>query len=231
MSKETSNRSSELKELGWSNDDVSRYIELWEYRQRWGAINLEREDRQFLRKAESALPKLVTTKISVKKPIREKSYYRWLNFYLTSMQQAEKDFQLEQDKYGAWPIILEEELRLIDYYQPVLGLPDTLKAKGFDPIREKFINSLLEESSDNIEIRKFDFQRPLDDLKNRESTSWRQLRESAVSEDQVYPILGSQAMQSFRKTVRAEFTSLILNTLPSLADTEKTLPSDNWTAN
>ncbi|MFM1945597.1 MAG: hypothetical protein RI897_4579, partial [Verrucomicrobiota bacterium] len=51
MQKGESNRAGELKELGWSAEDVRRYEELWEYRQRWGAINLEREDRQFLRKA------------------------------------------------------------------------------------------------------------------------------------------------------------------------------------
>ena len=53
MAKELTHRGDELKQLGWSQQDVLRYIELWDYRQRWGAINLEREDRQFLRKAES----------------------------------------------------------------------------------------------------------------------------------------------------------------------------------
>ena len=47
--KETSHRGDELKALGWTAQDVSRYVELWEYRQRWGAMNLEREDRLFLK--------------------------------------------------------------------------------------------------------------------------------------------------------------------------------------
>ena len=46
------NRAEELKALGWTAEDVRKYEELWEYRQRWGAINLERDDRVFLRKAE-----------------------------------------------------------------------------------------------------------------------------------------------------------------------------------
>jgi len=41
--KETSHRGDELKGLGWSEADVFRYVELWEYRQRWGAMNLERK--------------------------------------------------------------------------------------------------------------------------------------------------------------------------------------------
>ena len=40
VSKETSHRGDELKGLGWSEPDVARYVELWEYRQRWGAMNL-----------------------------------------------------------------------------------------------------------------------------------------------------------------------------------------------
>ena len=84
MQKGESNRAGELKELGWSAEDVRRYEELWEYRQRWGAINLEREDRQFLRKAEAALPKIVA-KGSEKKRTQDKSHYRWLSFYLEAM--------------------------------------------------------------------------------------------------------------------------------------------------
>jgi hypothetical protein len=62
MRKEEGSRSGELRDLGWPAEDVRRYEELWEYRQRWGAINLEREDRVFLRRAEAALPKRLTGK-------------------------------------------------------------------------------------------------------------------------------------------------------------------------
>lgn len=37
-----------------------------------GLINLEREDRQFLKKAEKLLPKIQNKKISIKKTIEEK---------------------------------------------------------------------------------------------------------------------------------------------------------------
>ena len=45
----------ELRALGWPEHDVLRYGKLLDYRRRWGAINLEREERQFLSKAEAAL--------------------------------------------------------------------------------------------------------------------------------------------------------------------------------
>ena len=96
MAQELTHRADELKQLGWSLDDLNRYIELWDYRQRWGAINLEREDRLFLRKADSALPTITKAKISVKKPLREKSYYRWLKLFLDEMSKLEVDNGLEK---------------------------------------------------------------------------------------------------------------------------------------
>jgi len=55
LKKELSHRSHELKALGWNQEDLTRYEDLWEYSKRWGLINLEREDRQFLKKAEKLL--------------------------------------------------------------------------------------------------------------------------------------------------------------------------------
>ena len=129
-------RSGELNELGWSPEDCRKYEELWEYRHRWGAINLEREDRIFLRKAEAALPKIVTGKAE-KKKLQDKSYYRWLAFYRDAMAASDSAAGLGEIEVAAWPILLQEELRAIDYYQPVLGLPDTLKAKELIAVREQ----------------------------------------------------------------------------------------------
>ena len=70
MAKDETSRGAELLALGWTAEEVRKYEELWEYRQRWGAINLEPEDRQALRKAEGLLPKRVAGKGSAKKAIK-----------------------------------------------------------------------------------------------------------------------------------------------------------------
>ncbi len=229
MSKELTHRADELKGLGWSNDEVSRYAELWDYRQRWGAINLEREDRQFLRKAEAALPKIVSSKTSTKKPIQEKSYYRRLCFYLQSMDEAEFNLGITKGDRGMWPILLEEELRVLDYYEPVLGLPDTLKAKALDSFREEVLKGFLDTNAENIQILKFDFHKPLENLKAKEDTKWRVLREVDSSEDKSsYPVLHASLVETFRTEVRNQIPSLIRETLPSLTDIEKPLPPNDW---
>lgn len=228
MVKESTHRADELKALGWSNDDVLRYAELWEYRQRWGAMNLEREDRLFLRKAESALPKILTGKAAIKKSIQEKSYYRRLRFFLEAMNEAETELGVETSSRGAWPILIEEELRALDYYKPVLGLPDTLKAKGLNAVREAMAEQACSLASKHGQILQFDFQAPLDLLKAKENSKWRPLREGDPAKDTVYPVLEAESANSFRQQVRAELTTIIRETLPSLSETDKPDPPLDW---
>ena len=223
MAKELTHRADELAGLGWSAEDVNRYAELWEYRQRWGAMNLEREDRLFLRKAEAALPMLVTGKASVKKNTQDKSYYRWLRFHLDAMTAAQSAMGLAEGAQGAWPILLEEELRLLDHYQPVLGLPDTIKAKSFDAFRELMAEQAAEVSQDGMELKKHNFQAALTELKEKENSKWRHLREQ--SGEQPYPVLLGDNINTFRTEVRQQMTPLLRQTLPSLADTDKPEPS------
>ncbi len=48
-------RGAALRAVGWAEQDVLRYEQLWTHRSRWGAANLERDERLFLRCAEAAL--------------------------------------------------------------------------------------------------------------------------------------------------------------------------------
>ena len=222
MPKETSHRGDELKALGWSPQDVSRYVELWEYRQRWGAMNLEREDRLFLRKAEHALPAILTGRAAAKKPIKDKTYYRWLRFHLDAMQDAEQEMNTVEGERGAWPILLDVELQLLDHYQPVLGLPDTLKAKALGPVRETLAGQAAALGTN----RSYDFQAALNALKEQESSRWRHLRDDDGS-DHTYPVLSAEAVDGFRTEAMNEIQAVIRNTFPSLAETEKPELSDD----
>lgn len=215
MVKDETSRADELLALGWSAEDGRRYAELWEYRQRWGAINLEREDRLFLRKAEAALPKRLTGKAAQKKSLREKSHYRWLSLYLDAMAHSAAEQQLSAGERGAWAVLLEEELHVLEHYDPVLGLPDTLKARELVALREQ----LIQQAPATREVR-FDFQAPLDTLRAQETTSWKPLRGDA-SGDSRYPVLAGEAVDSFRLQVRRELGGWIRQHFPSLRDSDK----------
>lgn len=213
VAKDEISRAEELQALGWPLEDVRRYAELWDYRHRWGAINLEPEDRAFLRKAEAALPKRTTGKGSQKKPLQEKSHYRWLSLYLEAMRAEAQGQGLAEGEQGAWPILLEEELRLLDELKPVLGLPDTLKARDLVPLREQLI---AEASADGRQLS-FDFNAPLEELKQREPSSWKPLRGEGNG-DSSYPVLDAEAGARFRARAAELLGERMRASFPSLQD-------------
>jgi len=229
VAKELTHRADELKQLGWNQEDLYKYIELWDYRQRWGSINLEREDRLFLRKAESLLPEISKNKVSVKKPLKEKSYYCWIQFFLSEMNNFESNENLDKGMRGVWPIFLEEELRVIDYFEPVLGLPDTIKAKLIGPIREDLVRTALEIYQESVITKQFDFKGTLANAKSSgKNSSWRSLRDGDYESNQDYQIIDKTCVLEFRKKVNEKLLSFIKENLPSLAESDKSLPPNDW---
>ncbi|MEB3322311.1 MAG: hypothetical protein VKI81_05760 [Synechococcaceae cyanobacterium] len=217
MAIEEMSRAEELRALGWSPEDVRRYEELWEYRHRWGAINLEREDRLFLRRAEAALPPLTTGRGAQRKSLREKSYVRWLAFHLEAIRRSGIEDTLGEGEAGAWPILLEEELRALEELQPVLGLPDTLRARAFQPERERWA---AEAGALGRNLR-FDFGAALQEgrEKGEADRGWKPLRGEGCADPSAYAVLPGDAVEAFRTKVREQVTEL-LRTLPSVRERE-----------
>ena len=229
MAKETAHRGSELRELGWSIEDIARYTELWEYRQRWGAMNLERDDRLFLRQAEALLPEIPSGRAAARKTMKEKSYYRWLAFYRDAMRAAEAAMGCSRDERGSWLILMEEELRILDYYEPLLGLPDILKARALIQLRETLAqNSIILISDGAGRLEQFNFSSPLEKLKLHENTSWKPLRRSDLHDVDEYPVLKDNAVLSFREEARQTLIPQIRNTFPSLVNSSRPEPASSW---
>jgi hypothetical protein len=211
LAKDEISRADELQAMGWPAEDVRRYADLWEYRHRWGAINLEPEDRAFLRKAEAALPKRVSGKAALKKALQDKSHYRWLAFYREAMLAHEAEQQLNAGEQGAWPVLLAAELALLDELQPVLGLPDTLKARELVALREE----LLAQAASAGRNLTFDYVSPLEELKQKERSNWKPLRGDA-STDTSYPLLSADAVEPFRSEASRVLGEWMRSHLPSL---------------
>ncbi|MCP9774319.1 hypothetical protein [Cyanobium sp. WAJ14-Wanaka] len=224
MAKDESSRGPELLTLGWTAEEVRKYEELWEYRQRWGAINLELEDRQFLRKAEGALPKRVSGKGSVKKAIQDKAHYLWLSSYCDAMKASTPELGLAEDELGAWQIVLEEELRALAYYQPVLGLPDTIKAKELISLREQWVAG-AESQGRSLS---FDFDAPLEAAKAQGHSKWKALRPETAANPSSYLVLQGEGAEAFRAQVRTGVIEFIRSTFPSLKETDKPEPPADW---
>ena len=211
MAKDEISRADELQAMGWPAEDVRRYADLWDYRHRWGAINLEPEDRAFLRKAEAALPKRVSGKAALKKALQDKSHYRWLAFYREAMLAHEADQELNAGEQGAWPVLLTAELVLLEELQPVLGLPDTLKARELVALREE----LVAQATSAGRNLTFDYVSPLEELKQKERSTWKPLRGDA-STDTSYPLLSADAVEPFRSEASRVLGEWMRSHLPSL---------------
>ena len=218
MNKESSHRSHELKAIGWNIEDVSRYEELWEYSQRWGLINLEREDRQFLKKAEKLIPKLQPKKTSNKKSIEEKSYYLWLNFYLNKLK-IFSNLHAPKDMISVWEIIIEEELNLLKKYNPVMGLPDAIKAKELHKVRAILVqNSFNKYEAKNCD-KLFDFD--IDKISSDEDLigkSWKSLIESDPSQKDQFPLLNQKNSTEMKIEILKNLEEFMITNYPSLKD-------------
>ena len=217
LNKESSHRSHELKPLGWNQEDITRYEELWEYCQRWGLINLEREDRQFLKKAEKLIPKLNPKKHSVKKSIEEKSYYLWLCFYLEEIRSFNKK-HLEKDKESVWLILLEEELKLLKEHKPVMGLPDTIKSKNLYKVRKLLLEKALKKFNALKNEDLFDFDNVLMSIKETKNKSWKSLIENDSESGELYPIIEKSFVDDFREDVNKEINAFMIENYPSLKE-------------
>ena len=144
------------------------------------------------------------------------------------MEKAEAALDINESSKGLWAVMIEEELRILDYYQPVLGLPDTLKAKLLKPLREQIILNSSNLYSSKLKLFKFDFKAPLDSIKEDYAKNWKPLREEDSIENKDYPVLGDKELDDFRKDVRNQLLERITDEFPSLVNTDKPTPPDDW---
>ncbi len=215
LKKELSHRSHELKALGWKQEDLSRYENLWDYSQRWGLINLEREDRQFLKKAQNLLPKIQNKKISVKKTIEEKSYYLWLNFYLDEINTFSNS-NLPKNKHGVWTLLIEEEIKLLKELQPVMGLTDTLKAKNLFENRKELINKAFCEFDAKNNDEGFNFDEVLKNSEKDVGKNWKSITEKDPEANTTFPIIDSENVDKLRSAIKENLSTYMKDNYPSL---------------
>ena len=217
MKKELSHRSHELKALGWNQEDLTRYEDLWEYSQRWGLINLEREDRQFLKKAEKLLPKIQNKKTFIKKNIEEKSYYLWLSFYLNEIN-IFTESNLPKNKCGVWTLLIEEEMKLLRQLQPVMGLPDTLKAKNIYEKRKNLINKAFSEYGAENYTKLMNFDEVLKTSEKDTGKNWKSIAEKDSEANKSFPIIDVKNVENLRSEINYELKLFMKENYPSLKE-------------
>tara|TARA_B100000941_G_C28395392_1_gene495037 strand:+ start:177 stop:803 length:627 start_codon:yes stop_codon:yes gene_type:complete len=206
-----------LKALGWNQDEIIRYEELFEYSQRWGLANLEREDRQFLKKAEKILPKKQLKKTSIKKSVEDKSYYKWLRFYLDRVIEFDKA-TFSSEFISVWQIMLEKEIQILEQLQPVLGLPDIIKAKEISSIRSLLIELAIKNYKAISNDKTFEFSSLLSTSDQNISKSWKSIIERNPDENKRYLLLAKKDEDGFRNDVHEKLEFFMKKEFPSLRE-------------
>ena len=151
------------------------------------------------------------------KRIEEKSYYLWLNFYLNKLKTFSNS-NVPTDMLSVWEIMIEEELNLLKKLNPVMGLPDTLKAKELHKVR----GILVQNSFNNYEAQNcdtlFDFEIERNSEDEVIGKSWKSLIENDSSQKDKFPILDKKNADKLRIEILKNLEEFMISNYPSLKD-------------
>ena len=87
----------------------------------------------------------------------------------------------------------------------------------------------MEIYKESVITKQFDFQGALANAKSSgKNSSWRSLRDGKSEENQDYQVIDKKSVFEFRKKVNEKLLSFIKENLPSLAETDKSLPPNDW---
>jgi hypothetical protein len=210
----------ELLELaGYTETQIERYTKCLRSK-REGALTIS--DRRFYlaaqgaaRKAavalEQALKAAQTRKVSGRQPVETKLHYRWL---ATELEVARGMIELAPGEVSGLVIILEEYLRAMSKYQPVLDQIDTSKRHRFCEIERQLLQIAV--SLGRVGI--LDAEEYQNQLRNVFADSWSPSWEMYYSTKCALNAIFSDAEElEFQTLVRAEMERAVREIYPSVA--------------
>jgi hypothetical protein len=209
----------ELLELaGYTEAQIDRYTKCLT-RKKVGTLTIA--DRRFYlqaqgdaRKAETALEQAVkaaqTRKVNGRQPVETKLHYRWV---VAELEIARNMIELAPGEVSGLVIMLEEYLRAMSKYQPVLDQIDTSKRHFFHPVERE----LLLIAAGLGRMGTFDHVEFKGQLKAAFSDNWNPVwdeRYECGAYDNA--ILPEGEEMEFRAVVRAEMERLVRDVFPSV---------------
>jgi len=152
---------------------------------------------------------------SNKKNIEEKSYYLWLNFYLDKINTFSNS-NLPKNKHSVWTLLIEEEIKLLKELQPVMGLPDTLKAKNLFKNRKELINKAFREFDAKNNDKVFNFDDVLNKSEKNVGKNWKSITEKDPEANKTFPIIDSANIEKLRSVIKEDLSLYMTDNYPSL---------------
>ena len=153
---------------------------------------------------------------STDKTITERLHYKWLEFYYKTIRMAaEHDLAGREDR-AAWLILLKEELKALEDWNPILSRAHTLKRHGFLGLRAEYI--MLAKYLPGTEQITLDTKIDKTRLEKHES-GWQllwEVRKNRCAED--FPILSKEEVKKYRRSVTKETYRLTYESYPAFRE-------------
>ena len=114
--------------------------------------------------------------------------------------------------------MIEEELKLLKELQPVMGLPDTLKAKNLFVNRKQIIEKAFKEYDAKNNDELFDFINIFNKSEKDVSKSWKSIAEKDPEANETFPIVDSKNIAALRSEINKDIKSFMKENYPSLKE-------------
>ena len=138
-----------------------------------------------------------------------------LNFYLDEIN-IFSNSNLPKNKHGVWTLLIEEEIKLIKELQPVMGLPDTLKAQNLFENRKELINKAFSEFDAKNNDKCFNFDEVLNNSEKDVGKNWKSITEKDPEANKTFPIIDFANIEKLRSAIKEVFSSYMKDNYPSL---------------
>lgn len=197
----------------WSQEDENKYQRLLIDRKIQDAI--PSQEQAWFNEAKAKRDKLIAkiNRLKSDRPIEERLHYRWISFYLKTMEMAASKELAGRDDRAAWLILLKAELDALTDWKPTLSRAHSLRRHGFLGLRAEFI--MLAKYQPGTELITLDTS--IDKMQlPRVEREWELLWEEKKNRCALlFPILTEEAAKDFRVKAIKETYRLTFDAYPA----------------
>ena len=112
--------------------------------------------------------------------------------------------------------LIEEEIKLLKELQPVMSLPDTLKAKNIFEIRKELINKAFSEFDAKNNDKGFNFDEALKNSEKDVGKNWKSITEKDPEANKTFLIIDSANIDKLRSAIKEDLSLYMKDNYPSL---------------
>lgn len=200
----------------WNKQDEEDYKQILLDKALHSEVSLEQEEWHDKAKIRRTRADILCNGDPTARPLKDKLHYRWIEFYIDSMERASNHAIRDRADNAAWLILLENELQALRDWQPRLTRPHTLRRHGFLALRTEYVMK-ASYSKDSVPIT---LQKDLDRLQfPKGQREWKFLWEERKNRcAELFPIISDEYLKIFEPEVKRETYLLTFELYPAFQE-------------